>query len=123
MRVDTGTLGPLPAARPSLRARLGGRKRGSERPPRAEAAPRLEKPPRLLLRFALYSGLAFAVAAAGGVWVARHMATSRAEHDVWADARFTADQLGRDDLAKTAMRAPVRDAGTIAQLDELFGRT
>jgi PAS domain S-box-containing protein len=123
MRVDTGAIGPIPAPRRPFWARVGGRKRGPELPPLAEAAPAsAERPPRLLLKFALYSGLAFAVAAGVGVWITRHDATVRAEHSVWADAKFTADQLARDDLAKTAMRAPVSDPGTLAQLDELFGR-
>jgi PAS domain S-box-containing protein len=61
-------------------------------------------------------------AAAGGTWLARHQATARAERDVWADAKFTADRLGRDDLSHIALAGPVRDAGTVGQLDELFGR-
>jgi len=121
MRVETGTIGPLPAPRRSPWARLGRRKPAPDPSPRAATAP-IERPPRLLLRFALYSGVAFAVAAGVGVWFARHNATVRAEREVWADAKFTADQLGRDDLAETAMRAPVRNPATIAQLDELFGR-
>jgi PAS domain S-box-containing protein len=121
MRVETGTVGPIPSPRRSPLARLGRRKPAPDPSPQAVTAP-VERPPRLILRFAVYSGLAFAVAAGVGVWIARDNATRRAEHEVWADARFTADQLGRDDLAKTAMRAPVRSPATVAQLDELFGR-
>ncbi len=79
------------------------------------------KPPRLLLRFAVYAGIALVVTAAGGTWLAGNSARTRAEKDVWADAKYTADQLARDDLAKIALRGPV-GPGTRASLDELFGR-
>lgn len=114
---DAG-IGPAPA---------GKRKRGLGRrnnvanvvdAPLTTAAP--EKPPRLLLRFALYAGIALVLAAAAGTWLAGHNARDRAERDVWADARDTADKLGRDDLAHIALRSPV-DAGTRAELDQLFG--
>src|SRR5205085_4312633 len=124
MRVETGTIGPIPAPRRPFWSRLRRREPAHDRHPLLAAAPTaaVDKPPRLLVRFAAYSGLALVVAATVGVWLAHHSATARAERDVWADARFTADQLSRDDLAKIAMRAPIRDAGTLAQLDELFGR-
>jgi PAS domain S-box-containing protein len=79
------------------------------------------KPPHLLVRFAIYAGLALALAAGVGAWIAQHTATSRAERDVFADAKFTADQLGADDLAHLALRKPVSPA-LRDQLDELFGR-
>ena len=65
------------------------------------------KPPRLLLRFGLYAGIALIVAAAAGTWLAGNNARDRAERGVWQDARYTADQLARDDLAKVALRGPV----------------
>jgi PAS domain S-box-containing protein len=86
-----------------------------------EQAQRLEEPPRLLLRFGVYAGLALVVAALVGTWLARHNATVRAERDVYLDALHTADRLGRDDLAKLALKRPV-DAGLLADLDELFSR-
>jgi PAS domain S-box-containing protein len=79
------------------------------------------KPPRLLLRFGIYAGIAMLVAAAAGTWLAGHNARARAERGVWADARYTADQLARDDLAKAALSGPV-GPGVRASLDELFGR-
>jgi PAS domain S-box-containing protein len=79
------------------------------------------KPPRLLLRFGIYAGIALVVAAAAGTWLASRNARARAERGVWADAHYTAAQLGRDDLAKTALRGPVNPE-IRAELDELFGR-
>ncbi|HKP18879.1 MAG TPA: PAS domain S-box protein [Gaiellaceae bacterium] len=79
------------------------------------------KPPRLLLRFGIYAGIALIAAAATGTWLASRNARARAERDVWRDAHYTAAQLGRDDLAKIALRRPV-DATHRAELDELFGR-
>jgi PAS domain S-box-containing protein len=118
---DTSTLTPAPATRRRLGFGRGGR------PPEAvdqdaslsTIAP--ARPPRLLLRFAIYAGIALLVAAAAGTWVASHNARARAEKDVWADARYTADQLARDDLAKVALKGPV-GPGVRANLDELFGR-
>jgi PAS domain S-box-containing protein len=117
---DTSTIRPVPAS--GGRLRLGRRRRMSEV---LEAGPLTGiepgKPPRLLLRFGLYAGLALVVAAAAGTWLAGNNARSRAERDVWADARYTADQLARDDIAKVALRGPV-DADTEAQLDQVFGQ-
>ncbi len=89
--------------------------------PRAARALELPRPPRLLLRFALYAGIALVLAALVGGWIARHQATARAERDVFADAKFTADRLGHDDLAHLALRRPV-DGSLRDSLDELFSR-
>lgn len=79
------------------------------------------RPPRLVLRFAVLAGLALAVAGAAGLAVSRAVAAERAEQGVWTSARFLADDLGRDDLARQALEAPA--TGDLrAQLDELFGR-
>jgi PAS domain S-box-containing protein len=123
VRADTISA-PLPAKRRLLRPFRFGRG-ARERPPEAEGAlteVSPHRPPRLVSRFGLYAGLALVCAAAGGTWLARHQATARAERDVWADAKFTADRLGRDDLSRIALARPVRDPGTVGQLDELFGR-
>ena len=48
--------------------------------PLTKAAP--AKPPRLLLRFAVYAGIAVVVAAAAGTWFAGHNARVRAERGV-----------------------------------------
>jgi len=105
------------------------RRRGLRRRPRvsdvldpraAPAGAELAKPPRLLLRFGIYAGIALLIAAAAGTWLAARTARDRAERGVWADAHHIADQLGRDDLARTAMKRPV-DADTRASLDAIFG--
>jgi PAS domain S-box-containing protein len=99
--------------------RLGRRKRAAETPLAAVGA---DRPPRLLLKFGVYAGIALIVAAVAGTWLASRNARVRAERDVWADARYTADQLGRDDLARTALRGPV-GGDALSELDVLFGRT
>jgi PAS domain S-box-containing protein len=79
------------------------------------------RPPRLVLRFAVLAGVALAVAGIAGLLVSREVAAGRAEEAVWTSARFAADELGRDDLARQALEAPA--TGELrAQLDELFGR-
>src|SRR5581483_9424090 len=78
------------------------------------------RPPRLVLRFGIYAGIAVIVAAAAGTWLAQRNARARAEKSVWADAHYTANQLGRDDLAHVALRGPVTP-DTAAELDQLFG--
>src|SRR5581483_7947770 len=81
----------------------------------------IHDPPRLLLRFGVYAGLALVVAALVGTWLARHNATVRAERDVYRDAVYTADRLGRDDLAKLALKRTA-DSSLLPDLDELFSR-
>jgi hypothetical protein len=79
------------------------------------------RPPRLVLRFAVLAGVALAVAGIAGLLVSREVAAGRAEEAGWTSARFAADELGRDDLARQALEAPA--TGELrAQLDELFGR-
>lgn len=82
---------------------------------------RSPRPPRLTLRFAVYAGVALALAGAASVWFAAGRASAEAERAVLADARFLADRLGRDDLARSALGRPA--AGDLrAQLDEVFDR-
>ncbi len=120
--LDTSVFAPAPGRR---RHRLGLGRRGRMRASPEQDAPLADilaaKPPRLLVRFGVYAGIALLVAAAAGTWLAGRSARVRAERDVWADARYTADQLGRDDLAKLALKGPVGPA-LQADLDELFGR-
>jgi len=79
------------------------------------------RPPRLVVRFAVYAGVALALVGAATVLVSRHLATSRAQQQVWTDTRFIADALGRDELAGTALDRPA--TGDVrAELDDLFGR-
>jgi PAS domain S-box-containing protein len=81
----------------------------------------LHEPPRLLLRFAVYAGVAVVLAAVGALLFARVGATGSAEDDLATDAEYIADELGRDDLVRVAFagRVPV---DVEAQLDELLGR-
>jgi PAS domain S-box-containing protein len=79
------------------------------------------RPPRLFLRFAILAGIVLALAGAAGTAVSRALATERAEEAVWTSARFAADDLARDDLARHAVDAPA-GAELRAQLDELFAR-
>jgi PAS domain S-box-containing protein len=78
-------------------------------------------PPRLLLRFAVYAGGAVVLAAVGALLLARFNATSSAEDDLSDDAAYIADELGRDDFARTAFARRV-GPDLEAQLDDFLGR-
>src|SRR5262249_12064505 len=69
---------------------------------------------------AVWAGVAVALALVGGVLIARHNATSRAEHDVFAEASWIADQLAKDDISRQALKQPAW-GDTRAELDALFG--
>jgi two-component system cell cycle sensor histidine kinase/response regulator CckA len=56
------------------------------------------KPPRLVLRFALYTAAAFAIAAGATLWVAQRQAVKRAEGQVRFHAEFVAATILRDNL-------------------------
>jgi PAS domain S-box-containing protein len=76
--------------------------------------------PRLVPRFAAYAGLALLLAALAALLLARFEAQSKADSDLKDDAAYVADELGRDDLARTALvsRVSVDDE---AQLDDFLG--
>jgi PAS domain S-box-containing protein len=78
--------------------------------------------PGIVVRFALYAGVALAIAVAGGAWFARSNATNEARDDTRSDAAFLADRLGHDDLARTAFLWPrgPQGAALTAQLDEFL---
>ena len=81
-------------------------------------------PRRLVLRFALYAGVALLVAVAVGLGLARLNANARARDRALGDAKALAAQLGRDDLARTAFAwpPPAGQAGSdlLAFLDDFF---
>lgn len=81
----------------------------------------LHGPPRLLLRFAVYAGVAVVLAAVGALLLARFSAAASAQDELSSDAHYIADELGRDDLVRVAFdgRVPV---DIEAQLDEFLGR-
>jgi PAS domain S-box-containing protein len=62
--------------------------------------------PRLVLRFAVYGGVALLLAIGVGVLFARANANARATDQASRDAGFLADRLARDDVARTAFLAP-----------------
>ena len=66
-----------------------------------------EGAPRLVARFALYSGIALVLAAAVALFFLRENATRRAQDAVFADARFAAERLARDDLLREPARGLV----------------
>ncbi|HZB24368.1 MAG TPA: hypothetical protein VE444_11040, partial [Gaiellaceae bacterium] len=79
------------------------------------------QPPRLVARFAVYGGLAVILAVLGALIVSRLNAGNEAGHALAEDAAYIADELGRDDLARTAFIGRVT-ADEEAQLDDLLGR-
>jgi hypothetical protein len=64
------------------------------------------QPPRLVLRYALFAGIALVVAVASGLLLARQNANARAEHRVLDAANAVADRLGHDDLSRTVFQWP-----------------
>ena len=76
-------------------------------------------PPRLVLRFAVSTCVALALAAAAILMVVRHLVTVQAEHAATAQARVVASSTLRSSLAASDFARPV-DARRRAQLDELF---
>src|SRR5919204_718259 len=76
-------------------------------------------PPRLVLRFAICTCVALALAAAAILMVVRHLVTVQAEHAATAQARVIASSTLRSSLAASDFARPV-DARRRAQLDELF---
>ena len=76
--------------------------------------------PRLVPRFAVYAGLALLLAALAALLLARFEAQSKADNDLKDDAAYVADELGRDDLARTALATRV-SLDDEAQLDEFLG--
>lgn len=76
--------------------------------------------PRLVPRFAVYAGLALLLAALAALLLARFEAQSKADGDLEDDAAYVADELGRDDLARTALATRV-SLDDEAQLDEFLG--
>jgi PAS domain S-box-containing protein len=82
----------------------------------------LSRTPTIVIRFAVYAGVAFVLAVLFGLWMARRDAVDRARANVTADAGFLADKLGRDDLARKAFLWPRRGdvRGQTAQLDDFL---
>jgi len=91
------------------------------RPPFPPAPRRTESiaPPRLVLRFALYTAVGLALAAAGILLFIRQHGIAQAEHSVAFHARFVADSVLSDQLRPNDFAQPVRGERRAA-LDQLF---
>ena len=76
-------------------------------------------PPRLVLRFALYTAVGLALAAAGILLFVRQHGIAQAEHSVAFHARFVADTVLRDELTARDFARPVTRERRAA-LDKLF---
>jgi diguanylate cyclase (GGDEF)-like protein len=76
-------------------------------------------PPRLVLRFAVCTCIALALAAGAILMVVRHLVTVQAEHAATSQARVVANSALRGTLDASDFRAPV-DPARRAQLDRLF---
>jgi PAS domain S-box-containing protein len=77
------------------------------------------RPPRLVLRFALYSALALALAGTGILFVVRHEAQVRADRELTSDATRAAATLSTQ-LRKADLTEPVTSPERLAALDALF---
>jgi diguanylate cyclase (GGDEF)-like protein len=75
-------------------------------------------PPRLVLRFAVCTGIALALAAAAILLVVRHFDTVQAERAATAQARVLASTVLRDSLERADFGSPVAERR--AELDRLF---
>ena len=91
------------------------------RPPFPPAPRRAESiaPPRLVLRFAVYTAVGLALAAAGILLFVRQHGIAQAEHSVAFHARFVADSVLGDELRTKDFARPVRGQRRAA-LDQLF---
>ena len=91
------------------------------RPPFPPAPRRAESiaAPRLVLRFALYTAVGLALAAAGILLSIRQHGIAQAEHSVAFHARFVADSVLGDQLRPVDFDQPVRGQRRAA-LDQLF---
>jgi diguanylate cyclase (GGDEF)-like protein len=76
-------------------------------------------PPRLVLRFAVCTCVALALAAGAILMVVRHLVTVQAEHAATAQARVIADSALHGSLFVSDFRRPV-DGPRLTQLDRLF---
>ena len=76
-------------------------------------------PPHLVLRFAVCTCVALALAAGAVLMVVRHLVTVQAEHAATAQARVIADSALRGSLAASDFSSPV-GASRQTQLDLLF---
>jgi diguanylate cyclase (GGDEF)-like protein len=86
---------------------------------RAPRVERREDPPRLVLRFAVCTGVALALAAAAVLLVIRHVNTAQAERAATSQARVIASSLLSGTLTASDFDGPA--SGTrLAELDELF---
>jgi len=79
------------------------------------------KPPRLVLRFALYTAAAFAVAAGATLWFAERDAVKRAEGQVRFHAGFIAKTIIRDNLRPSDFTTRAHGL-RLNELDALFTR-
>jgi diguanylate cyclase (GGDEF)-like protein len=78
-----------------------------------------QNPPRLVLRFAVCTCAALALAAAAILMVVRHLVTVQAERAATAQARVIANSTLRNSLLASDFEQPV-DAARRAALDKLF---
>jgi diguanylate cyclase (GGDEF)-like protein len=79
------------------------------------------KPPRLVLRFAVYTALGLAIAAAGILVFVRHHAIAQSESAVTFHASFVAETILRDRLRQSDLQAPVSETRR-AELDHVMRR-
>ena len=79
------------------------------------------KPPRLVLRFAVYTALGLAIAAAGILIFVRHYAIAQAERAVTFHTSFVAQSILREHLQASDFEQPIT-SGRRAQLDRFFRR-
>src|SRR5207237_6378236 len=92
------------------------RRPARRRPPIAMAT---TDPPRLVLRFAVCTCVALALAAGAVLMVVRHLVTVQAEHAATTQARVIANSALRGSLLPSDLERPV-SASRQAALDELF---
>jgi len=81
--------------------------------------PSAGKPPRLVLRFALYSALALALAGGGILLFVRHEAQVQAEKELTADATRAAGSLSTE-LHRTDLEETVKSPARLKVLDDLI---
>jgi PAS domain S-box-containing protein len=84
------------------------------------APPAPRRPPRLVLRFAIYSAIALALAWVAIFWVVRHQAEERGSRQVAAHASEVAARIAPS-LTEADFAGPVSPARR-AELDAVFGR-